>query len=216
MQNGGALGAWKISISGKAQMKVDAVKPYSGQRSLHITVPANDPSASATLHQSAGAKEDAGLVAGNNVFGRAMVYYANDGTNGLPQGHSWVFQSSGFSTKEDGGVNMNVANGGNQYFLNYHSATSPEQSVTGGKPVAGQWLCMQWEYNGSGNPPADEGKIWINNVLVVDAKGQTPNWDFATPWNNFDFGFTHYQLITGSMDVFLDDFALNDAMIPCP
>jgi hypothetical protein len=214
VENNKMLGVWKISIGGKAKMKVDTVKPFSGLRSLHITTPANDTTESnGTLHQAAAS---GGLVTGNDVFGRAMVYYSNVGGNGLPQGHSWVFQSQGTSTKEAANVSMNVANSGGNYFLNYHSATNPEQSVSGGTPAAGKWLCMQWEYNGSGTTPADEGKIWIDGTVVVDAKAQTPNWDFATPWSNFDFGFTHYQTIANSMDVYLDDFALDSKMIPCP
>lgn len=215
LENGKTLGPWKINIGGKAVMTVDTDKPYSGLRSLHITEPANDTTASdALLHQAAAS---GGLVTGNDVWGRAMVWYSTDGTNGLPQGHSWVFQAQGNSAAESNkNVSMNVANSGGQYFLNYHSATSAEQSVAAGKPVGGKWLCMQWEYNGSGATPVDEGKILIDGVVVVDAKDQTPNWDFATPWTNFDFGFQHYQAITNSMDVYLDDFALDSKEIPCP
>ncbi len=214
IKNNQMLGAWKVSIGGAAVMKVDTVKPFSGSRSLHITTPGPDATESnGTLHQAAAT---GGLVTGNDMFGRAMVYYSNSGANGLPMGHSWVFQSAGKSSVEDASVNMNAANGGTDYFLNYHSATNPEQSVSGGTPVAGQWLCMQWEYNGSGASPADEGKIWINGTMVVDAKAQTPKWDFATPWANFDFGFTHYQNINNSMDIYLDDFALDSKMVPCP
>jgi hypothetical protein len=215
LENGKSLGPWKINVGGKVVMSIDGDKPYSGKYSLHITEPANDTTASdGLLHQAAAS---GGLVTGNDVWGRAMIWYSTDGTNNLPQGHSWVFQAQGNSAAESNkNVSMNVANSGGQYFLNYHSATSAEQSVTGGKPAGGKWLCMQWEYNGSGATPVDEGKIIIDGTVVVDAKKQTPNWDFATPWTNFDFGFQHYQSITNSMDVYLDDFALDDKEVPCP
>jgi hypothetical protein len=215
LENGKTIGPWKISVGGKAVMSIDTDKPYSGKYSLHITEPANDTGASnGLLHQAAAS---GGLVTGNDVWGRAMIYYSTSGGAGLPQGHSWAFQAQGDSSAEGNkNVSMNVANGGTQYFLNYHSATSPEQSVTGGKPAGGKWICMQWEYNGSGTTPADEGKIIIDGTVVVDAKKQNPNWDFATPWTNFDFGFQHYQAITNSMDVYLDDFALDSKEIPCP
>jgi hypothetical protein len=75
---------------------------------------------------------------------------------------------------------------------------------------------MQWEYNGSGTPPKDEGKIWVDGKLVVDAAPPAQKWDFATPWSNFDFGFTHYQTTKNAIDVYLDDFALAETMVACP
>jgi hypothetical protein len=30
------------------------------------------------------------------------------------------------------------------------------------------------------------------------------------------FGFTHYQTLANAIDVYLDDFAVNTAMVPCP
>lgn len=212
VKNGATLGPWKASVGGMATMAVDNVKPHAGAQSLHITVPAGT-SANGTLRQMAAA----GLVPGNNLFGRAMVFYSTSGGNDLPLGvHSWIFNASGNSAASGGTVTMNVANNGNSYFLNYHPAMMlPEQSVSGGKPMGGAWLCMQWEYDGSGMPPVDEAKIWVDGTQVVDA---TPakKWDFATPWTQFDFGFTHYQTTTKPVDVYLDDFALNGSMVPCP
>jgi hypothetical protein len=51
-------------------------------------------------------------------------------------------------------------------------------------------------------------------ALAVEAPA-TEGWDFATPWTSFDFGFTHYQTLANGVEVFLDDFALDGAMIPC-
>ncbi len=129
---------------------------------------------------------------------------------------AWIFQSTGNSAASGGSVNMNVANDGTSYFLDYHPHVGPEQSLTGGKPSAGVRHCMQWEYDGAGTPPKDEGKIWIDGTLVVDAKPPTQKWDFATPWSNFDFGFTHDQTTKNAIDVYLDDFALAAAMVACP
>ena len=76
---------------------------------------------------------------------------------------------------------------------------------------------MQWEYNGSvaDGSVVDDAKVWVDGALAVEA---TPGkgWNFATPWTVFLFGFTHYQVLANPIDVFLDDFALSDAMIPCP
>jgi hypothetical protein len=88
-----------------------------------------------------------------------------------------------------------------------------ESSVQGGNVTAGAWHCVQWQIDASGRPPADTARVWLDGteVLQVDAgKG----WDFA-PWNTFDFGFNHFQTLGNPVDVYLDDFALDNAPIPC-
>lgn len=212
--NNALLGPWKASVSGNGvQFGVDAVKPYGGKQSLHVTVPTNagedaGTATRSTLNQNA----DAGVVAGNDVFGRAMVYYSSAGGNGLPLGvHSWIFNASGFSTAADGGVTMNMGGGGMKLQLNYHPpAPLAEQSVQGGAITAGAWHCVQWEYK-----PDDTAKVWIDGTVAVNVP-TTQGWNFATPWKSFDFGFTHYQALANGVDVYLDDFALDGAMIPCP
>jgi hypothetical protein len=211
--NGEIVGPWKATVQG-VTMTVDSVNPYRGTKSLHIILTAPDGgSARGTLGQVT----DGGIVPSDDVFGRAMLFYSAADGNGLPLGvHSWIFNSDGFSTVADGGVTMNLGGGGAKLQLNYHPPPPlPEQSVQGGTMTAGVWHCVQWEYNGSGSPPTDDAKVWVDGTLAVEA---TPSkgWNFATPWATFDFGFTHYQNVTNGVDVFLDDFALNDAMIPCP
>ncbi len=212
--NGMTLGPWKASVGGAVVATVDTTKAYSGTKSLHITIASGDTGAHATLNQM----KAAGLVTGNNMYGRAMVYYSNAGGADVPtKVHSWVFQSTGKSTKTGNDVSMNVANNGSNYFLNYHPGTpSTEYSASGGKPTAGKWICMQWQFDGSGKPPADDGKINIDGMNVVDAKAKTPNWDFATPWDSFDFGFTHYQTTGNKIDVYLDDVAVDGKPVACP
>jgi hypothetical protein len=211
--NGAPLGPWTASVGGTGVvMQVDSVNPHHGSKSLHITVPAGMNS-HGTLNQ----KATGGLIPGNNMYGRAMVYYSNTGGNGLPIGvHSWVFNSSGTSTADNGGVTMNMGGGGMKLQLNYHPpAPATEQSVQGGMITAGQWHCVQWQYDGSGSSPANAAKVWIDGTLAVDVPA-SKGWAFATPWDSFDFGFTHYQTLANGVDVFLDEFALDQAMIPCP
>ncbi len=217
--NNAVLGPWKATITGMGvKFAVDTVKPYGGTKSLHVSVPSNagedaGTAARGSLNQAAAG----GLVAGNNVFGRAMVFYSNADGNDLPLGvHSWLFNSAGDSAIADGGVNMNMGGGGAKMQLNYHPpAPLTEQSVQGGAITAGAWHCVQWEYDGSGAPPNDVGKVWVDGTLAVNVM-KTEGWNFATPWNTFDFGFTHYEILANSVDVYLDDFALDGAMVPCP
>jgi hypothetical protein len=219
--NGAKLGPWKATVQGTGVVfQVDNVKPYAGKQSLHITVPTNagmdaGTSARGTLNQAA----TGGLIPGNDMFGRAMVFYSNTGGNDLPLGvHSWLFNSGGNSSEGDGGVTMNMGGGGAKLQLNYHPPLPlTEQSVQGGNITAGAWHCIQWQYDGSGSGSQfnDAAHVWIDGTDVVDV-AKTKGWWFATPWDTFDFGFTHYQALANGVDVYLDDFALDGAMIPCP
>ncbi len=218
LANATMLGAWAASLGGTgATMAVDTVMPYQSKQSLHITVPANPDGGAA--HGTLSQKAPSGLVVGNNLFGRAMLYYSNTGGNGLPLAvHSWIFNADGPSTAADGGVTMNLGGGGAKLQINYHPpAPLPEQSVQGGTMTAGAWHCVQWEYDGSVGDAGvvDDAKVWVDGQLAVEAP-KTKGWNFATPWNVFDFGFTHYQNLPNPVDVYLDDFALDGAMVPCP
>jgi hypothetical protein len=186
------------------------VNPFSGLQALHVTVLPDAGAASGHLTQS----DAAGLVPGNNLFGRAEVYYSVDGGYGLPIGvHSWIFNASGAL---DGGMaTMNLGGGGAKLQLNYHPPQGAEQSVQGGTMTAGVWHCVQWEYDGSGSPPANTGTVWIDGNLAFTVPA-SKGWYFPTPWQSFDFGFTHYQVLTNPVDVYLDHFALDGAMVPCP
>lgn len=211
--NGAMLGPWVADVS-RTVMTVDSRNPYSGNKSLHITIAAiPDASASGTLEQ----KSAAGLIAGDNLYGRAMVFYATTADAGLPIGvHSWLFNASGTSSEDDGGVTMNLGGGGAELQLNYHPpAPAPEQSVQGGMVTTGAWHCIQWQYDGAGTPPADIANLWIDGTLAVTIP-LSKGWKFATPWSAFEFGFTHYQTLHNAVDVFLDDFALDSKMLPCP
>ena len=81
--------------------------------------------------------------------------------------------------------------------------------------TAGAWHCVQWQFDGAGSPPANTAKVWVDGAVAITIAA-TEKWDFATPWTALQFGFTHYQTLPNPVDVFLDDFALGGAMIPCP
>jgi hypothetical protein len=209
--NGEVLGPWKATVSGNGVMaRIDAVNPAHGLQSYHVTVPA-DAGTRATLNQM----DAAGLVPGNNVFGRVEVFYSDAGTYGLPLAvHSWIFNGSG--VQSDGGTStMNMGGGGVKLQLNYHPPVGNEQSVQGGTVTAGVWHCVQWQYDGSGNPPANTANVWIDGTLALTVP-VTKGWTFPTPWKSFDLGFTHYQTLNNPVDVYLDDFAMDSAMVPCP
>jgi hypothetical protein len=219
LANAGKLGPWVATVNGMGiVMQVDTVNPYKSKQALHVTVPSNagmdaGTGARGTLNQMA----PSGLIPGNNMYGRAMVFYSNTGGNDLPLNvHSWLFNSGGVSQDADGGVTMNMGGGGMKMQLNYHPPPPLlEQSVQGGMITAGAWHCVQWQYDGSGNPVADVGMVWVDGTQAVNV-AKSKGWNFATPWDTMDFGFTHYQALPNGVDVYLDDFALDGAMVPCP
>ena len=55
-----------------------------------------------------------------------------------------------------------------------------------------------------------------SSVVIIDATKAAQNWNLATPFSTMQFGFTHYQTLSNAIDVYLDDFAVNNAMVACP
>ena len=99
---------------------------------------------------------------------------------------------------------------GDKLRLSYRPPADAEvPSTPGGTLTAGTWHCVQWQYNGA----ADSAKVWLDGTEAVEAPN---NWSLAAPFNAFSFGFRHFQTLAAGVDVFYDDFALDEAMVPCP
>lgn len=219
LKNNDMLGPWKIDIGipadagGPEPMSVDSVNPYGGTQSLHIKVPnlANSSTHLLTQTKTGGT----GLV-GNTLWGRAMVYYAG----ATPNGHTWIFEGEGASTKSgDSNMSLNLANQTSNYFLNYHGtadASAAETSASGGTPKKDAWVCMQWEFDSSGTGATDEAKVWADGTLIIDSQTMSENWQLANPFTTMQLGWVHYPQTTEAIDLYIDDFALNNAQIPCP
>ena len=209
----GALGAWTVKVTGTVTVAaIDSVKPYAGTRSLHVTVPAGA-AAGATLGQTIAG----GLVAGNNLYGRAMVYFSSASGDAAPINvHSWLFQGLGTSTVDGGPVSLNWGDGATQMQLNYHPFGAVEASVKDAPQMAPDaWHCVQWQFDGSGTPPADVATVWVDGAVVVNVPA-SKGWHLATPWSAFNVGFMHYQMLATPADVYVDDIALDGSMIACP
>jgi hypothetical protein len=218
LKNGGTLGPWSIQINVPADagspepMGVDTVNPYGGLRSLHIQVPNNANSSTHLLNLT----KASGLV-GNDLYGRMMVYYKG----AKPNGHTWTWQGIGASSESgDPSTSLNVANEGNDYFVNYHGTagdSTAETSDHGGVPVVNAWVCLQWEYNASGAPIADDVKVWADGTVIIDSKkAPIQAWQLPDPVTQMQLGWVHYPETTEAIDLYIDDFALNNAMIACP
>jgi hypothetical protein len=216
LARGDKLGPWVASVGGPVTVTVDSVRPYEGQKSLHVVMPIGG-QASAMLTS---AVFSGGLVHGNRLFGRAMVYFVGtpgDAGYGFPvHTHSMIFSVSGSSTEVGGPVNINMAGNGS---LNYQArkGTTFELGTAGGTPSMNAWHCIQWEYDGSADVPlvvADHAQVWLDGAVVSDVPKNT-NWFLATPWTSFSFGLTHLQTLVNPVEFFMDSFALDGAPIPC-
>jgi len=217
LSRGEKVGPWVASVGGPVTATIDTVRPYAGNKSLHVVMPIGT-QASAML---ASPVVQAGLVAGNNLFGRAMIYYVGtpgDGGYGLPvHTHNMVFTTSGSSTEVGGGVNVNMAGAGS---LNYQErkGTGFELATAGGDPSTNAWHCLQWEYDGSSQLPgvvSDHLQVWIDGQIVSDVP-KSVGWKMATPWSSFSFGLVHLQTTENPVEFFMDSFALDGAPVPCP
>lgn len=208
---GTTVGPWNATVEGVGtEMTIDTTRAYSGEKALRVKIPAGTapPARQGILRRTSTGP----LIAGNNMYGRAMVFYSNGSGYNLPLGApSWFF-SAGGPAGDAGTMQMDLGGGGEKLRLNYRPPTpAPEVlSTAGGTLTAGTWHCIQWQYNGA----ADSGKVWLDGAVVVDVPAST--WSLASPWNAFSFGFRHFQTLAAGVDVFYDDFALDEAMVPCP
>jgi hypothetical protein len=211
------LGPWRATVDPTSTMTVDSSKPYRGAKSLHVTTPITAAAAWATLRQTAGG----GIVPSNNLFGRMMVFYSSAPGFGLPAGsHSLLFNA--LATAAANVPQLNLGGGGGagrtDFMFNYIPANfgpgHPEQYQLGPTTVAGVWHCLQWQYDGSGTPPKNEARAWTDGSLVLDAK---PNKGWLFPkWERFEVGFSRNIKPLTATDIYIDDFALDETMIPCP
>jgi hypothetical protein len=104
---------------------ISAVRAKHGDHALRYTVPAGGP-AHGTMNQ----KNAGGLVAGNDLFGGACVYYQSGADAGLPLAvRSWLFQANGPGA-DGGNTSINLGGGSTKLQLSYHfPGCSNEQSV---------------------------------------------------------------------------------------
>ena len=240
--SGTKLGPWTTNVGGMTtagevlKMGVDGVNPFSGRYALHLTAPAGEQT-NGVLQRVVGG--DAGADIGPALFGRAMIFFSDaalpggsapmtdSGVYGLPKGvHSWIFKSGGHSEELDAAVSMNIIVGNPELALNYSPGDyGPGSSRDAGPVIPAAWHCLQWQYDGSGTTPADIANVWFDGFKEVhtDPTVKYGSGDAATPlrmaqdWtDDMQFGFTHYQTLPNPVDVYLDDFAVNSEMVPCP
>ena len=128
--------------------------------------------------------------------------------------HTWVFTASGYNA-EGGteGINLQYGEARLGQTPTVGINFSDPIGIHGGTVTAGGWHCLQWQLDGS--TPSDVAHFWLDGTNVATGSAMT-GWSFPVPCNQFTLGFTHLQTLPNPVEVFLDDFALGGAMIPCP
>ncbi len=210
IENTHAFGPWLPAINGPST-QVDSDHAKSSPNALHITSLAKA-GGFATLNQVNGF----GLVPGNDLFGRVEVFYSNAvtdaGTDGLAGTHAWFFRASG--DLPDGGTLELDVSAADTLGAHTNQPGLGNPFISGGMMTAGAWHCVQWQFAGSGSASGNVVNVWLDGALVANVPA-TKDWIFPTPWNSFDLGFSFVN-VSHPVEVYLDDFALDGEMIPCP
>lgn len=195
---------WTVE-SKNATLTVDKVHASNGASALHAHVQGLDNSV-AYLHP-------VGMfpVAGNHLFGRAMIYVAD----ALPVHDYVVFEAAGAladGTEARYGVGgINGANG--QVFrLAYHPGDLRELSTS--HPPIGHWACWEWEMDGAN----DVMRVWLNGGATPEAVAmhETPPWNAPT-FRKLSVGYSvPHADPRPAFDMWLDQVVIGTARIGCP
>jgi hypothetical protein len=180
-------------------MTVDATRSVSGTKSLKIVTAEGD-----TAGLSIGAPIFP--VAGNNVYGRMMVYFETL----PPNGNAWTM------VRMNGDAEYYLYGGQDQQFVSiYYPGDCPSGF---GPPIpTGRWFCLQWQANGAPDPAGgtkDEARMWLDGVemssITVVKMNNCATWTAPT-WTNVALGRSY-----GASTVYYDDWAVDSNPIPCP
>jgi hypothetical protein len=207
---GGAIDdvLWTILADNGATANVDGDLPFEGGYGLHLHLPAAD-----AVHS--GLRTAVPFpVADNHLFGRAMFYLDPE----VPQTHSSALAARG---DLDGALaQYRLDCNGGEFNSRYTHTPTVEQHgglrKFGYYAPAGQWLCIEWEYDG-GN---DTMRYWMDGEeiesMTVTADSEPQPW-IAPVFEDFEVGYRTFQAgsVAEGYDVYWDAVALATFRIGC-
>ena len=191
-------GDFKVSANAGA-MVVDASKPRSGGKSLHIKMA--KPGARAMLDFTK-------QFPFNDVHGRAMMFIAKVPTTDIHWDLAYSYSSNEWELGGQFGVFALVID-------------PPDHAVYSKTKIpTGQWFCLQWEfkYAGVGNDNSYSAKtdgVTVEKGAWTGADPSGTKWP-AAPWKNLSVGWESYGGSDVDIEIWLDDLAFGDQVIPCP
>jgi hypothetical protein len=216
---------WRLSVTAGSRANIDETHAFSGAKSMHFFHPEG-----AVYREGYIRKEGAPLlpVAGNNLFGRMMVWLA-----AIPGHVHWSnVQAKGRIPVVGQEAQYNFG-GSIQYMANYARLSSSgllDDCYTSSKsqiPVK-RWVCMEWQFDGS----RDELRFWIDGQPLADAtviksgtgcvkRTSVDNGLWRAPiFTTLSLGWEHFIYSptdkVGSTDLWLDDVVVDGTRIGCP
>jgi hypothetical protein len=211
-------GAPWVTSTDRAAVDVSTTRAVSGSRSVHFLTEGGAGSYRRAYISVQGAPHFP--LAGNVVWGR-MKIWLNEVPPGSVhwtniQGEGDVPGQSYRSLYRYGGMHDG------KLMANYETEGVASDCWQNGEKVMpiGQWVCMEWEFNG----PADTMNFWLDGAAVGDISvvgsgqgcidaGTDGKW-YAPTFDTMRLGWEHYQ-DTIVHELWIDDVALDDARIGC-
>jgi hypothetical protein len=205
---------WTPDLRGKGQIVVDTVKPFSGQKAVHVTGMMNSDRANVQMPMAIDAK---------TVWVRFMMFTASYPSSsgvhtrlmrlgtaaGAPKGDP----ESCYSLASYNGTAIEKVN--SIYLRN--TGTHFNDSA-----VKNQWVCWEWEIDKTGGVGKVAPHIWVDgkelslSVAGSSSHGMTsPSWD---PINIeiFSMGLDGYQSDPVPADFWIDELVINSQRVGCP
>ncbi len=209
-------GDWNTSARG-GTLTVESGKAFSGGKAVLVTVPSGLATAAVYMSRAKGLLP----FADNVMHGRMMIYLET-----LPGGdvHWQNIDASG--PLPAGGT-------GHYYFGGFYETYWPSYQpnhcwkFTNTKFVAGKWVCLQWQFDGSKDAAGvrkGEMHYWLDGAprpeMTITSVGSgctVTNVPWIAPnFEKLSLGWEHYQAPKTPVRFWMDDVAVDSKPIACP
>lgn len=207
---------WSTSLSG-GTAAIDATRAYSGTQAVKLTTQAGS-SKRALITVGAPSLP----LPGNVVFGRMMFWLE------APPGNTTHWNNVDASGTIPGDSTQAHYRYGGQYdgkmMANYDSSPKKSDCWRHSKTVipSQRWACFEWEFDG----PDNTMHAWLDgeplsDITIVEKGDGCINHDLSDKWlaptfQSIALGWQHYQNLSNSVTMWLDDVAIDDQRIGCP
>lgn len=216
---GGPPAKWTVDIrpAGTGTLQVDTTRAYSGTKSVHITLIANQ------AHINSFITRPLSPLPNNTMYGRLMMWVMET----PPKNVHWDnIRAQGFfpGTMTDGQYNYGggPVPGDGALFANYWTPTADCWKNSKTRMPLAKWTCIEWLYDGSKN----EMHYWLDGEeladMAVSQKGDgciqgagANNWR-APPFSKLSLGWYLAHPSPVTIDAWMDDVAVDTKRIGCP
>jgi hypothetical protein len=207
-------GAWTATApTGGATLVVDGTRPFSGTKSIHITTPGMKAAAMIRLPKALFPLPQ------NNLFGRMMVFFVKAPI----MTHFTLFASGGPIAD---GRNQTYSLGGHNNGRIFFGYGPPEDYGRSSQTLwpNGRWACIRWQFDGSAGAdglPKSELRAWLDgkaldDMTIIKNTGAGKDWPAPNPFSGGSLGFANYQIITATVELWIDDLAVDSRPLDCP